>query len=53
MIKSTGRGVLHTRFRGYDGGAYDQRDLFVAAMTVKQFAVTPLTTRRPRARGDP
>ena len=31
MIISKGRGVLDTRFRGYDGGAYDQRDLFAHA----------------------
>ena len=35
---SRGRGVLDTRFRGYDGGAYDERDLFAhasAAMSVE------------------
>ena len=34
--QSTGRGVLDTRFRGYDGGAYDERDLFAHASAAKQ-----------------
>src|SRR3954468_332166 len=33
--QSTGRGVLDTRFRGYDGRAYDERDLFAPASAAK------------------
>src|SRR5947208_3134587 len=34
--QSTGRGVLDTRFRGYDGGAYDERDLSAHASAAKR-----------------
>src|SRR4051794_28986704 len=34
--QSRGRGVLDTRFRGYDGAAYDERDLFAHASAVKR-----------------
>src|SRR3954471_17660788 len=52
--QSTGRGVQDTRFRGYDGGAYDERDLsahasaakrssFVLRLTMDCFAALALT----------
>src|SRR3954452_17513599 len=34
--QSTGRGVLDTRFRGYDGGAYDERKAFAHASAAKR-----------------
>ena len=34
--QSRGRGVLDTRFRGYDGEAYDERELFAHASAAKR-----------------